>query len=646
MSHTPERAEPCPPDDLRRPVDEQYRSLVEATADAIILQARGGEILVWNPAAERVFGISATQTVGRTSLSFAWATYRPDGSLWPGGEHPSMLTLRTGQPCRDVLMEVRTESGQRTWVTVNTVPIFGPGGGEPEAVAISFTDITAHRAAEEALRLSESRFRTLFELAGAGMAVIETMSGRFVQVNDAFCRLLGYAAEELTRTTVRAVTHPGDLEQTVRLLAALKAGAVRQQAVRKRYVHKSGGVVWVDLSFAPLWPSGHRPDFHVIVVIDITARMEAEEALERSRLELRAIYEHAPTMMCVLDSDQRVLYANRALHESLGSPFDHAVSGRACAAIGCPWAFDETGGPGAGAGCEACDLRVALADALATGRSRRHIAYRALHQQGDGVPRERVFVISVAPIGVNGRTHVLMCLEDVTEREHTTAELRASQAQLRALAARLEDAREAERSHVAREIHDVLAQDLTRLKIDLSRLRGRLRKFGDDADDLRGQVAMMSSLADTAISNVQRIATELRPPVLDSLGLSAAVDWHAREFQDRTGIACRVTVPDEEPAVGRSVATAVFRILQESLTNVVRHAEASAVDVGLEFGDDRVTLTVRDNGRGISREEVSAAASIGIAGMRERATLLGGEFVVRSETGAGTLVVVRIPLTR
>jgi two-component system, NarL family, sensor histidine kinase UhpB len=501
MSNLPDRADPCPPDDTIRQFEGRYRSLVEAIADGIILQARGGEILMWNPAAERVFGIGAAAAVGRTSLNVAWQTYRPDGTIWPGHEHPSMVTLRTGQPCKDILMEVRTEAGQRTWVTVNTVPVFRSGDHEPDAVVISFTDITAHRAAEEALRLSESRFRTLFELAGAGMAVVETMTGLFVQVNDAFCQLLGYTGEELTRTTVLAVTHPADLEETQRQFTALIAGAVRDHAFRKRYIHKSGRTVWVDLSFAPLWPPDHRPDFHVIVVID------------------------------------------------------------------------------------------------------------------------------------------------VTDRERATSELRASQFQLRALAARLEEAREAERSHVAREIHDVLAQDLTRLKIDLSRLRGRLRKFGDDADDLRAQVAAMSSLADTAISNVQRIATELRPPVLDSLGLSAAVDWHAREFQDRAGLVCRVSVPDEEPVIDRSVATAVFRILQESLTNVVRHADASVVDISLAFGDGVVALTVRDNGRGISRQEVSDASSIGIAGMRERATLLGGRFAVTSEPGAGTLVDVRIPHT-
>ena len=205
---------------------------------------------------------------------------------------------------------------------------------------------------------------------------------------------------------------------------------------------------------------------------------------------------------------------------------------------------------------------------------------------------------------------------------------------------------ENERSRIAREIHDVLAQELTQLKIDLAYLQRQLSKFGIAVapEAMLSKFSEMSQLTDTAINCVQRIATELRPVVLDSLGLSAAVEWQARDFQSRTGIQCLAQVPATEKVYDKNVATAIFRILQEALTNVSRHSKATQVRILLRINGSQVRLELQDNGCGIASDTIKSPMSIGLAGMRERAQLLGGHFEIKSRPESGTTVEVSIPM--
>jgi PAS domain S-box-containing protein len=229
---------------------------------------------------------------------------------------------------------------------------------------------------------------------------------------------------------------------------------------------------------------------------------------------------------------------------------------------------------------------------------------------------------------------------DATARRRHDDEVRRSREELRALAARLQSVREDERTRISREVHDELGQALTGLRLDLSWLKGRLK----DKPELAERVQSAVTRIDGTIDTVRRIATELRPSVLDHLGLVAAVEWQAQEFEKRTGINVRLELSSAHPAVDDARATTVFRILQESLTNVARHASAGHVDISLALGPDAVELRVSDDGRGISEAERTALRSLGLVGIRERAIACGGECTIEGRPGQGTTVVARIPL--
>lgn len=221
------------------------------------------------------------------------------------------------------------------------------------------------------------------------------------------------------------------------------------------------------------------------------------------------------------------------------------------------------------------------------------------------------------------------------------AQLQASQEQLLRLAHHEQTAREEERARLARELHDELGQNLTGLKMDLAWLH---KHIDPTQEDLLQRFEAMFSLLDAAIRNVRRIATELRPGILDDLGLLAAMEWLLQEFEKRTAVRCQLTSNVEEVALDADGTTVLFRILQEALTNVARHAGATQVEVSLDQGQDTICLRVQDNGRGILKSEVDGSKSYGLLGMRERVQLRSGEFNIRGTPGQGTELVIRLPL--
>jgi len=249
---------------------------------------------------------------------------------------------------------------------------------------------------------------------------------------------------------------------------------------------------------------------------------------------------------------------------------------------------------------------------------------------------------------VNTRTAQLLAINtqlesEVAERKEAQRRLEESQAQLRRLSAHLQAAREEERIRIAREIHDELGQALAGLKMDVAWLQQSRNR---QASAISPKLEDMSVLIDATVQAVRRISAELRPSLLDDLGLAAAIEWQLDEFRERTGLACVFTSNLTNTVLDTDRATALFRIFQEALTNVARHAKATQVTVTLDEDPASLTLRIQDNGQGISEEEMRQAKSFGLLGMRERVYLLEGEIDIRGAPGQGTSVTVRIPLKK
>ncbi|UCE40551.1 MAG: PAS domain S-box protein [Candidatus Aminicenantes bacterium] len=262
---------------------------------------------------------------------------------------------------------------------------------------------------------------------------------------------------------------------------------------------------------------------------------------------------------------------------------------------------------------------------------------------------EHVFtILSPKPVYNDKGQHkgTVAVLTDITDRRAVEKELHHSRELLRKLSQHLQAVRERESKRIAREIHDELGQQLTALKMDLSWISSHVNPQEERADKFLQKIDSMSGLVDKTIHTVQKISSELRPGLLDDLGLVPAIEWLAQEFEKQTKIPYRMQLFCELVDIDPDCSTAIFRISQEALTNVARHANATMVNISLKQVDSALVLKIKDNGKGIEADEVVAPSSLGLMGMRERARVFGGELSITSKPNKGTTLKVTFPVER
>ncbi len=241
---------------------------------------------------------------------------------------------------------------------------------------------------------------------------------------------------------------------------------------------------------------------------------------------------------------------------------------------------------------------------------------------------------------------IFVVLHDLSGPQMIEQQMKDSERQLRSLASRLQEVREEERTKIARELHDEFGQMLTALHMDLSLLQRMVSKIVTDPVgrvSVFGKINSISELVEKTIRSARRIITELRPAVLDELGLLTAIQWQALEFENRTGIRCRITRLQHDVELKQSASTAVFRILQEALTNVAKHSEATSVTISLQVVDGNMVVEIADDGKGMAEDKKKDPTSTGILGIRERVIALNGEFKIKSVGGKGTTLTISIP---
>ena len=483
------------------------------------------------------------------------------------------------------------------------------------------------RYAQKALQESEEVFRTLTETVSAGIYIYR--DAKVIYVNPMAEQFTGYSRKELLGMDLLDLIHPNFRDQVRARVQERQRGWQAQARFEDKILTKNGEERWVDVSSAGTVFRGEPAV--IVTTFDITARKRAEEELQQSEERYRTLFETSPQAVGVYDSNLRLLMNNKRGATLFGFDPAEDLTGSDAYSFVAPEDKER--------------VRSLIDIMIATGKL---AVFECTGLRRDNT-RFDMEVRATLIHNVNEQpSFILTVASDITDRKLAEKALKASRERLRALSARMQSAREEEGTRIAREIHDELGGALTGLKWDLEGIESRLLSTNGSStiDDVRKQIGSMTGLIESTINTVRRISSELRPGVLDDLGLVAAIEWQGQQFQKRTGLNVHWESELDIVEVSREAATAVFRIFQEVLTNVLRHSHAKNVYVQLLQHSEQLELKVIDDGRGITEEEKQNTMSFGLLGMRERALLVGGEVRITGTPAEGTTVVVTVPLSK
>lgn len=491
---------------------------------------------------------------------------------------------------------------------------------------------------DESLREELEHYRALCDVTSEAIALHK--EGKIIDVNETFCAMFGYEFDEVIGMSIHDFSPPemretysqlapASIEEPNQILGLKKDGTIFPIEVVAKTVHRDNKKV------------------RVAVVRDVTKQKQAEEALRASEERYRAFianssegivrYDLEPSMSITLPIKEQMSYimknavlkeCNHLSAKMYGFSNSDEIIGLRLEEV------MKTRG---------AETVKALREFILSGYRLVEAEISSMHEE----EARRYFMVSFMGFVEEGMlVRAWGTQREITKQKRAELQIEAHSKQLRALSARVQAAREEEGTRIAREIHDELGTALTGLKWDLEWIEEKLNDCSDDkfAKAIREKISSTEKLIDNTLEVVRRIASELRPKLLDDLGLITAIEWYAAQFQKRTGIICKVESEFEDIELSREKTTAIYRIFQEVLTNVLRHAQASHVDVriGIEEGD--FILEAKDDGKGITEELKNGAGSLGILGMKERAYLIGGEVLITGQEGKGTCVKVFVPI--
>ncbi len=475
----------------------------------------------------------------------------------------------------------------------------------------------ARKSRNMAEAAEEELYKTLANNLQVGVYIAANKKFRFA--NFHIQEYTGYTEAEMLAMDPLSVIHPDDRERAVGDAVNMLKGQ-RLTPYEYRLITKKGQVKWIMETVTPIIFKGQKAVLGNSM--DITEHKEAKESLQELDALKSSILDAIPQAVVGLQN-RLINFANTAVEEVFG------------------WRPEEVIGK---------SVTIFYRNDKEAEEIGRHFYSTLEHQRTfvsefncrrkDG--RDILCHMRSARIGdALKERRIVITYEDITEQRRAEEELASSREQLRNLSIYLQSVREKESTRIAREIHDELGQSLTALQMDLAWLASCMPP-GDLS--LATKVQRMRGLVDTTMESVHRISTELRPILLDDLGLTAAMEWQVGEFQERTGVECDARFDCGDSSVEKDLATALFRIFQETLTNVARHAEATLVRVRLTQKDNELRLEVSDNGKGITPRQIADPKSFGIVGIRERVNLWGGTVSINGKPRKGTTIKVRIPM--
>ena len=635
--------------------EELFRAIVEDQTEMIVRWKPDGTRTFVNQAYARVFGGKPEDYIGTNFFPLIHEEYRER-------IRQKILSLTPEQPLATAIHR-SVADGEPRWQEWTDRGIFNQEG---ELVELQSTgrDITERVKAEEELRTSEERFSKAFSLGPHRMGIVRLSDGLILDVNDRWVQETGLARATVVGQSILDVTSRVHGDAGDRVKELWEAGkpfrdvelTFSPKTGKKRIVLASGEVF--DL---------HNETCLLFAAYDITERKQAEERirlLQKITMDVAAAEDLSSALSVVLrdvcemtgwalgqawlpNEDDDTLTRSSAWYAGT-SDLDQfreftkdfrfrpgeGLLGRVWQSKEPAWVRDVPPANDCPRAQFAIDagLNAGVAVPILSGEEVIAVLEFFLRE-----PREEDERL------VNAITVVAAQLGMVVRRKRAEDALRASEQQLRALSVRLRSAREEEGTRIAREIHDELGGSLTGLKWDLERLE-QLLANPNNVSAAQDRIKPLIGIIDATIDTVRRISSELRPGILDDLGLIAAIEWQTQQFTDRTGIKCSCVVAPDTIDLGQEQGTAIFRVFQEILTNVLRHAEATSVEVKLYQETGCFVLEVKDNGRGITGQQKTNVRSLGLLGMQERLHLLGGCVDIEGAAGQGTRVKVCVPI--
>ncbi len=596
-------------------------NIIKSMIDTLIVADSNGKIETINRAALELLGYEEEEIIGQ-----------PIARIFV--EEEGLVFKKSG--INDLTENRFVQNTEKTYLSKDgrKIPVLFSGSalrdrsGKAQGVVCIGLDITERKRAEEELREREAFNFALFQHNPLETVIVD-LDGKVIRSNLA----KENSGDRLPNIgDVMYKDYAGNHENDMRaeLMKCIKSSEV------KEFPEQKYGEKFLSITISPF---SHGA---IIISQDITERKNAQDALRESEQKFKEFFENEPGYCHMISPDGVILDLNQSALAVLGYRKEEIV-GRPLKMIYASESLTK--------------MEQLFTEWKKTGRLQDEEMV-IITKKGD---RRVVLLSAAAARDSDGKIlHSISVQRDITERKKTEeelrkssvqlsealAELRRSHEELRKLSAHLQVIREEERKRISRKIHDELGHELINLKMDLSWLGRRMAESGDAATGgaLPEKISSMTGLLDQAIQTMRGIATELRPGFLDHLGLHDGIEWAVQEFQNRTGIDCRLTAPAEDIALDEDQVTGVFRIFEEILTNVAQHAKATAVGIKLEKHAGSVTLEVQDNGVGITKTQISDSRALGLLGMRERAHSLGGEFSIRGVQGNGTAVTVRIPV--
>ncbi|MFH1050390.1 MAG: PAS domain S-box protein [bacterium] len=619
-------------------------SIMESTDDAIYGMTFDTTVLSWNLGAENIYGYYPGEIIGTKANK----TIPPEDRDFFLGKIEKVIR---SQEIERFEYKRNRKDQKQIFVSVTLCPFVDATGRKIGVSAID-RDITQRKKAEQALIESESRYRELFANMSSGVAVYEAINNGkdfiFKDMNHGAEKIENMERGQLINKKCSYIFERANIPEAMDIIRNVyKTGKSAQHLLTIKNNNRVQS--WRDNRLYKL-PSGEI----VAIYDDITERVVAEEALKGSEEKFRTLVSTAPDGIVLIDIGGTIIEVNLAFadifeferNEILGKNFtdffpEGMTKEKALEILG----IESNNNKMMSKRKSTEDFNLLQREIKTKSKSGReiYIELSIAHLQDE----------------LGNLTGMIAITRDVSIRKQYEYELKDSREQMRNLAIHLQSAREEERKNIAFEIHDELGYALTALKLDLAWL---MKKTNTSDNTIISKSKTMAELIDTTINKVRTISTQLRPSILDHFGLIAAIEWQANEFQKRTAIRCKVVLEPTDMQFKDPFSTAIFRIFQETLTNIARHAKASRVDVSLqrkgegkkENGEENdesyLELRVSDNGVGLSKDELINPKSLGLIGIRERAKSLGGnvEFIsdnrLTNESGSGTTVLLTIPI--